>query len=86
MSGQLEELCEIRVSTNIKGVPLGFSRNGQWQKVTVIYERWQVSNEWRSSEPGRYFFRIKTSKGLVCDIYRDMMAKRWYVSKIHEHR
>jgi len=86
MTEQLRELREIKVSTNIKGVPLGFSRNGQRQRVTAIYERWQVANEWRGSEPERNFFRIKTSKGLVCDIYRDMMAKRWYVSKIYEHR
>lgn len=86
MIEQLEGLCEIKVSTNIKGVPLSFSRNGQRQKVTAIYERWRVANEWRSSNPERDIFRIKTSKGFVCDIYRDMMAKRWYLSKIHEHR
>ena len=85
MTEQVEELCEIRVSTNIKGAPLSFTRNGQRQKVTALYYRWRVANESQINKPERDFIKIKTSKGLVCDIYRDMMAKRWYLSKIHEH-
>jgi len=83
MIEQVEELCEIRVSTNIKGVPLSFTRNGHRDKVAAIYEHWRVANESPSNKPEREYFRIKTSKRLVCDIYRDMMANRWYVGRIH---
>jgi hypothetical protein len=27
---------------------------------------------------------VKTSKGMVCDIYRDMPESIWYLSRIHE--
>lgn len=75
--------CEIRVGTNIKGVPLCLTRNGRREKVAAIYEHWQLAEEVRSNKPERDYFRIKTSQGLVCDIYRDMTVNRWYLGKIH---
>ena len=83
MTEQIKEQCGIRVSTNIKGAPLSFTRNDHREKVTAIYEHWRVANEAQSNQPGRDYFRIKTSKGLVCDIYSDMMANRWYLNRIH---
>ena len=80
----MEELCEIRVSTKIEGVPLSFTRNGHREKVAAIYEHREATNELQINKHERKCFRIKTSKGLMCDIYRDMMAKRWYLGKTHE--
>ena len=84
MTKQLERPQEIRVSTNIKGVPLTFTRNGQRERVAAIYEQWRVSDEWWGNEVERDYFRIKTNKGLVYDIYRDRTANQWYLSKIYD--
>jgi hypothetical protein len=32
----------------------------------------------------RHYFRVKTSKGMVCDIYRDMPGDNWYLLRIHD--
>lgn len=84
MAKQLEKPQEIRVTANIQGVPLGFTRNGHREKVAAIYEQWRVADEWWGNEVERNYFRIKTSAGLVCDIYRDVVANQWYLSKIHD--
>jgi len=84
MAKQLEKPQEIKVRANIEGVPLSFTRNGHREKVAAIYERWRVADEWWGNEVERDYFRIKTSAGLVCDIYRDTVANQWYLSKIHD--
>ena len=83
MTALVESPCEIRVGTNIRGVPLGLTRNGRRERVAAIYEHWQSAEEARGNKPERDYFRIKTNQGLVCDIYRDMRVNRWYLSKIH---
>ena len=80
----MEELCEIRTNTNIMGVPLSFTRNGHREKVAAIYEHRRVPNEPGRNSPEWDYFKIKTSKGLMCDIYRDTTAKRWYLGKTLE--
>ena len=84
MTKQLEKPQEIKVTANIKGVPLRFTRNDHREKVAAIYEHWRVSDEWWGNEVKRDCFMVKTSAGLVCDIYRDIVANRWYLSKIHD--
>jgi len=84
MAKQMEKPQEIKVRTNITGVPIGFTRNGHREKVAAIYEHWKVADEWWANEVERDYFRIKTSGGLVGDIFRDTIANRWYLSKIHD--
>ena len=84
MAKQMEKPQEIKVRTNITGVPVSFTRNGHREKVAAIYEHWKVADEWWGNEVERAYFRIKTSGGLVCDIFRDTIANRWYLSKIHD--
>lgn len=84
MAKQLQKPQEIKVRANINGVPLSFTRNGRREKVAAIYEHWRLADEWWGNEVERHYFRIKTSAGLVCDIFRDMVANSWYLSKIHD--
>lgn len=75
---------EIRVRTNASGVPVSLSRDGTREKVTAIYNDWKVGDQWWGEEVERRYFRVKTSKGLVCDIYHDIGTNNWYLSKIHD--
>jgi hypothetical protein len=84
LAKMLEKPEELRVTVNIKGVPLTLARNGEKQRVTRVYESWQKVEEWWGKEVTRNYFRVKTNKGMVCDIYRDMPAGGWFLSRIHE--
>jgi hypothetical protein len=84
MAKQLKKPLEIGVRTNIAGVPVSLIRDGRSEKVTAIYERWRVADEWWGKEVERDYFRVKTSAGLVGDIFRDTTSNRWYLSKIHD--
>jgi hypothetical protein len=80
----LEKPEEVKVSVNVQGVPLTLARNGETQRVTKVYQNWRVAEEWWGKEITRNYFRVKTNKGLVCDIYRDMPAGGWYLSGIYD--
>lgn len=82
MAKHVERPPEIEVRANINGVPVSLVRNGRREKVTGIYERWRVADEWWGKEVERDYFRIKTSAGLVCDIFRETTSGNWYLSKI----
>jgi hypothetical protein len=82
MAKQLEKPLEIRVRANIAGVPVSLIRNGRSEKVTAIYGRWRIADEWWGKEVERDYFRVRTSAGLVGDIFRDTTSNRWYLSKI----
>jgi hypothetical protein len=80
----LEKPEELRVTVNVRGIPLSLARNGDRQRITRVYEEWQKDEEWWGKEMSCHYFRVKTSKGMVCDIYRDMPSGNWYLSRIHD--
>lgn len=84
MAKLLEKPEELKVSVNVQGIPLTLVRNGEAQRITKVYQRWRVVEEWWGKEILRNYFRVKTSRGLVCDIYRDMPAGCWYLSRIYD--
>jgi hypothetical protein len=83
MAKLLEKPEELRVTANIEGTPLTLSRNGKAERVTRIYQQWQVSEQLFSQENFKNYYRVKTSKGLY-DIYRDMTSNSWYLGRVCE--
>ena len=84
MAKILEKPEELTVTMNVQGVPLTLARNGAKQRVTRVYRSWQKAEEWWDEGVTRSYFMVKTSKGMVCDIYRDMPEGGWYLSRIHD--
>jgi hypothetical protein len=84
MTRLLNKHEEITVKTHVEGTPVSIVRKGRSEQVKGIYQRWRVADEWWRQEIARDYFRIRTSSGLVCDIYRDMASNRWYLSRIHD--
>jgi hypothetical protein len=80
----LEKPEELKVRVNVQGIPLSLARDGDRQRITRVYEEWQQVEEWWGKEMSRHYFRVKTNKGMVCDIYRDMPGGSWYLSKVYE--
>ena len=84
MAKLLEKPEELKVTVNVQGVPLTLVRDGEKQRITKVYEQWRVSEEWWGKEILRNYFRVKTNRGVVYDIYRDMPADCWYASKVYD--
>jgi hypothetical protein len=80
----LEKPEELRVRANVRGMPLTLLRDGEKERVTKVYEQWRVTEEWWGKEITRSYFRVKTNKGLVYDIYRDMFNDCWYLNKVYD--
>ncbi len=83
MAKLLEQPEELKVTANIEGTPLTVSRNGKPERVTRIYQQWQVSDEILEQDNLKNYFRIKTSKGLY-DIYRESISNSWYLGRVCE--
>lgn len=83
MAKPLKKPEEVKVTVNVKGVPLSLLRNDKRQRITGIYDRWRGVDEW-GVETEREYFRVKSRRGLVYDIYHDLANNRWYISKIHD--
>jgi hypothetical protein len=82
MAKLLERPEELKVTTNIEGTPLTIARNGKPERITMIYKHWHESEQLQSQEILKKCFRVRTSKGLICDIYRDVASNLWYLNSI----
>ena len=79
----IEKPQEIKVSANAGGMPLSLARNGKREKIVGIYDNWRLTDGWWGRQIERHYFRVKTSKGLVCEIYHDVTSNHWYLSRVH---
>ena len=84
MSKLLGKPEEIKVVANIEGVPLSLAKNGKVERVTRVYQRWHSSDQWCDEKVTRDCFTVKTSSGLVYDIYHDTTANSWYLGQVHD--
>ncbi len=84
MAKLINKYEELKVSTNIKGVPLTITRNGKPERVTRIYRSWHDNDDSQDNRFAKYYFTVRTSKGIIYDIYRATSSNRWYLSNTHE--
>ena len=82
MAKLLEKPEELKVTTNIEGTPLTIAKNGKTERVTRIYQHWHAFEQLWAQEILKDYFRVRTSKGFICDIYRDAISNTWYLSRI----
>jgi hypothetical protein len=84
MAKLLEKPEALRVTANIEGTPLTITRNGKAERVTRIYQQWRVSEQLFEQENLKNYFRVRTSKGLICDIFRDTASNSWFLGRVCE--
>jgi hypothetical protein len=84
MAKLLEKPEELRVTANIEGTPVTITRNGKAERVTRIYQQWRVSEQLFEQENLKSYFRVRTSKGLICDIFRDTASNSWFLGRVCE--
>lgn len=76
-----KEPQRIEVDVGESGEPLSIGLDGARQKVLAIYERWRLEDEWWGKEERRCYYKIQTGRGLVCDIYHEMLTDIWYLAR-----
>ena len=82
MAKLLEKPEELRVMTNVEGTPLSITRNGKAERVSRIYRQWHAPEQLSEREVARNYFRVRTSKGLIYDVFRDIKSNVWYLGGI----
>lgn len=68
------------------GAPVRFFWQGQWHTVAAIANRWRVRSSWWSPEATthREYFKLTTTGGLLCALYRDLRDDAWYGVRIYD--
>jgi hypothetical protein len=84
MAKLLEKPEELKVTANIEGTPLTITRDGKAERVTRIYQQWRVSEQLFEQETLKNYFRVRTSKGLIYDVFRDMVSNSWFLGRVCE--
>ena len=84
MTKLIEKTNELKVNTNIEGTPLTITRNGKAERVTRIYQQWHEFEQLWEQEILKIYFKVRISKGFICDIYRDTTSNLWYLGRIYE--
>ena len=72
---------EITVRADEMGTPESLTLNSNRRKVVNVYDRWRITDSWWADEVRRDYFRVELSNGSVCNIYHDMIADQWYLTK-----
>jgi len=84
MAKLLEKPEELKVITNIEGIPLTITRNGKSERVTMIYQQLSASEQLWSQEIPQNCYRIRINKCVIYDICHDVISKSWYLNRIHD--
>ena len=76
----------IEVDTDEGGRPVRFDWQGQSYRLHQVQQHWQVDNDWWSEEGRvwRDYLAVTTTTGLLCVIYRDLLAGDWFLAKLYD--
>jgi hypothetical protein len=84
MSKLFHEAITLEVKEDIQHRPISFLYKGRKEGVEEICEQWRVSQEWWRSTVDREYFRVRTVRGIVCEMYRDLLTGAWYLQRIYD--
>jgi hypothetical protein len=84
MSKLFHEAITLEVKEDIQHRPISFLHKGRKEDVKEICELWRVSREWWKSAIDREYFRVRTVRGIVCEMYRDLLTGAWYLQRIYD--
>ena len=75
----------LAVRTDDNAVPSSFEWNGRVHCISGICNHWRVHHDWwRCSPIWRDYYKIVTTDGFLCVIYRDLVTDTWYLARIYD--
>ena len=68
------------------GVPEGFVWQGTLHRVRQVCNLWRIHTCWWDPHAvvWREYLKVITESGLLCQIYRDLIGKEWYLSRLYD--
>ena len=84
MSKLFREAITLEVKEDIRHRPVGFLYKGRKEGVKEICEQWRLSQEWWKSAVDREYFRVRTLRGIVYEMYRDLLTGAWYLQRVYD--
>jgi len=79
---QLKDKEALKVRTNIEGTPVAIINNMRPENIVRIYDKW-CNEEGNDSQRRRNYFKVRTNRGIIYDIYREEISKQWYIGKTY---
>jgi hypothetical protein len=84
MSKLFQEAITLEVNEDIRHRPIAFLYQGREENVEEICEQWRASQGWWKRATDREYFRVRTARGIVCEMYRDLLTGAWYLQRIYD--
>ncbi len=84
MSKLFHHAITLEVQEDLRHRPIAFLYKGGRQGVEEICEQWRASQEWWKRATDREYFRVRTARGIVCEMYRDLLTGAWYLQRIYD--
>ena len=84
MSKLFRKAITLEVKEDIQHRPVAFLYKGGKEGVEEICEYWRVSREWWKKATDREYFRVRTVRGIVCEMYRDLLTGAWYLQRVYD--
>jgi hypothetical protein len=86
MTRLLAEPEPLAVDLTAAGVPVRFIWRGSAHEVDMVANRWRVTSTWwvAGAEAAREYFKVVTTEGLLCIVYRDMAAGGWFMARVYD--
>lgn len=73
----------IEVSTGPDGTPVHIRGEPLVGPVTAV-QHWVADVDWWDRPVSREYWRVLLQGRLLCEIYEDRLAGRWYVERIYD--
>ena len=76
----------LRVRTDGRNQPATFVWLGETHAIESLEDVREPRLDWWSTEGEihRLYYLVVTQRGLICELYRDLIADRWLMSRIFD--
>jgi hypothetical protein len=76
----------IRARADRAGHPIAFVFQGYPHRVESVEEAREPRLDWWSpaGEIHRTYYLVSTDRGMICEIYRDMLTGDWFLARVFD--
>jgi hypothetical protein len=71
---------------NGERTPAGFAWQGASHRISVVCNRWRIHTRWWEPDETiwREYLKVATDTGLLCLLYRDLLAGDWFLARVYD--